>query len=166
MSVNLFVWARKWGIPEAAVNDLRLQMGIDPSQPNPDPHLNLQTETGLQAAYRLQFARTGGLLWRNNVGAMQDENGRVIRYGLANESKEINRKVKSSDLIGMHPVLITPEMVGSTIGQFVAIETKKPGWKYTGTEREVAQKKFIELVLSRGGWGQFVNSLDGSVTGK
>lgn len=155
--MNLFVWGRKWNIPTAAINDLRLQMGIDPSQQVPSDMVTPTNEGMVQANERLLMARAGGLFWRNNVGAMQDENGRVVRFGLANESKQVNEKVKSSDLIGITPVAITPEMVGVTIGQFTAVETKEPGWKYTGTPREVAQKKFIELVVSKGGSARFSN---------
>lgn len=31
------------------------------------------------------------------------------------------------DFIGCVPTLITPDMVGKTVGLFVAVETKKPG---------------------------------------
>ena len=48
-------------------------------------------------------------------------------------------------------------MVGSHIGQFVALECKEEGWWYTGKEREVAQLNFILLVLAQGGAGSFVS---------
>lgn len=113
-------------------------------------------ETELTKRIRLQYADLGCLLWRNNVGACEDKTGRIIRYGLANESSQMNSQIKSSDLIGLHPVRVTPQMVGSVIGQFIALECKRPDWQWKGTEREIAQLKFIELVRSKGGYADFV----------
>jgi hypothetical protein len=42
-------------------------------------------------------------------------------------------------------------MVGYTIGQFVSREIKIPGWKFQNTEREQAQLKWAELIISLGG---------------
>ena len=153
--ISLYTWARKWHISDEAIHDIRLQMGIDPSQPASTPRLKTEADVGKQV--RLDVASKGGLLWRNNVGAMKDINGNMIRFGLANESKAVNAKVKSSDYIGIIPVHIEQDMVGMNIGQFVALETKAPGWKFSGTPREIAQRKFLELVVSKGGRGSFEN---------
>lgn len=158
--INLYTWARKWGVGDDAIHDLRVQMGIDPSQ-RPVQHRDLlKTEAAVGSHTRLNVAKAGGLLWRNNVGAMQDASGNFIRFGLANESKAVNAKVKSSDYVGIMPILISPEHVGMTIGQFIAIETKEPGWKFSGNAREIAQRKYLELVVSRGGRGSFTNGVD------
>jgi hypothetical protein len=61
------------------------------------------------------------------------------------------------------PVKITQDMVGLTIGQFLAIETKKPGWKFMRTDREIAQRRFLELVTSKGGRAFFTNGIDDTV---
>jgi len=115
----------------------------------------MRSESQVQEAVRLAAGKAGWLLWRNNVGAGKLDNGSFIRWGLANDTKQMNESLKSSDLIGIRPVLITQEMVGSVIGQFVAREVKRDGWAYSGSTREKAQRAFIELVNSRGGDAAF-----------
>jgi len=117
----------------------------------------MKSEAAIQREIRLESARRGWRLWRNNNGACRDENGRLIRYGLANDSAKMNNVIKSSDLIGITPVTITPDMVGQTVGVFTSIEVKREGWCYTGKGREAAQKKWIDLVVSLGGHGGFVS---------
>jgi hypothetical protein len=85
------------------------------------------------------------------------EEGKLVRYGLANDSKAVNEMIKSSDLIGIRPVLITPAHVGYTVGQFVAREVKAGAWMYRGTSHEQAQKRFLELVAGMGGDACFAN---------
>lgn len=94
-------------------------------------------------------------LFRNNVGACRDQSGRLIRYGLANTSAQLNKQIKSSDLIGIKQVTITPDMVGQTLGVFVSIEAKTPDWKYRGTEREIAQQRWLDFIRSMGGIAYF-----------
>ena len=61
----------------------------------------------------------------------------------------------SSDLIGLRSVVITPEMVGKTIAQFVAPEVK------TGSGRlEEAQPAFIRTVQQHGGLAGIVRSVE------
>lgn len=144
---NLYQWAIQWGIPREAIADLRQRMGID----GLETIVDTGDENYAAKIMRLDAASQGSILWRNNVGAYQDDRGVFIRYGLANESKQMNKKVKSSDYIGIRPVLITQDMVGHTFGQFVARETKRPDWSYSGSPREVAQAKFMEIVIGYGG---------------
>lgn len=120
-----------------------------------------QSESVAQQQIRLTLARIGAQAWRNNSGACTDESGRLIRYGLANESAQLNAVVKSSDIISVVPVTITPEMVGRTVGVFTAIECKRPGWHLTpGDKRGQAQQKFIDIVVSAGGMGGFATGPD------
>ena len=135
----------------------------------PDGGAPLGSEAYAQQQARLSIARQGGMAWRNNVGATKSKEGHTcprcsfsfevaqtpIRWGLANDSAKLNAKVKSSDLIGIVPRLVTPEMVGSTIGQFLSVETKKQGWTYTGNAHEVAQLNWLELIASKGGLAAF-----------
>jgi hypothetical protein len=120
----------------------------------------MSSEELVQQNIRLALARDGFDLWRNNVGACQDENGRVIRYGLMNDSKKLNERFKSSDLIGIRPMRITPEWVGHTVGVFVAIECKSDNWTIKINDPHVsAQARFIDLVSRNGGFAGFAQSV-------
>lgn len=109
------------------------------------------SESVQQSLIRLAGSRKGMLLFRNNVGALLDARGVPVRYGLANESKAMNQQVKSADLIGIEPIVITQEMVGQTIGRFVSIEVKDEDWNFSGKGRELAQMAWKELINSNGG---------------
>lgn len=146
----LHQWASEWGFSQHAVLDLltRLGMGFEPER---FAELEGWSEAAIQNKVRLDAVKSGVLLWRNNVGALPDETGRIVRYGLCNDSKEMNKRVKSADLIGITSELITPAHVGRTLGIFTGYEVKEYGWKYTGTAHEQAQAKFGQIVLSKGG---------------
>lgn len=144
-------WARRWQIPQQAIEELRAGMGLCEQI----PELVGQSEAAAQQRIKLQAPQHGARLWRNNNGATFDQTGRMIRYGLANDTKALSEKIKSSDLIGITPYTILPIDVGAIIGIFTSIEVKKPGWKYTGTPREQAQLAWVNLIISLGGRGQF-----------
>lgn len=111
---------------------------------------------------RLEAARLGIDLWRNNSGACKDITGRLIRYGLANESGKLNKYIKSSDLIGSTPVNVyMPDRGWVKIGLFTAIECKHSDWVFNpNDEREVAQLNFHEIVRFAGGLAGFARSVD------
>ena len=118
-------------------------------------------ESAAASHIRLEAARDNVTLWRNNVGVLLDINGRPVRYGLCNDSKRINEKIKSSDLIGITPVVVTQEMVGQVIGVFTAVETKAAGWVYRDSDaRAVAQQNFINIVTHNGGFAGFANDVN------
>ena len=118
---------------------------------------------------RLEASRRNARVFRNNNGVAVDNRGNHVRYGFCNESKQINQIIKSSDLIGITPVVITPDMVGQKFGRFTAIEVKKSSWKYSGDMpcickpgkpqcihcHEKAQKAFIDMINNQGGHAQF-----------
>lgn len=154
--MSIYTWAIKHGVSHAALQELLAEFGaVDNGVP--DALEMIDTEAAVQNQERLEFSRQGGRAWRNNVGALKDEKGRMVRYGLANDSKKLNGLLKSSDLIGIRPVRITVGMVGRTIGQFWSRECKTAGWYYTATEREVAQLNWINLINSLGGDAAFTN---------
>jgi hypothetical protein len=116
----------------------------------------MSNEAVVQQQVRLALARMGAQAWRNNTGACTDDTGRLIRYGLCNESAQMNAQIKSSDLICIVPITIQPYHVGRTLGIFTAIECKKSGWHLTpGDKRGQAQKRFIDIVHGVGGIGGF-----------
>ena len=115
------------------------------------------SESQVTSLHRLAEAERGTMLFRNNSGALPDRNGRLIRFGLGNDSAASNAEFKSSDWIGWRPTLITPDMVGECIARFVAHEIKHPGWHLTpGDKRGQAQARFGALVTRGGGEFRFV----------
>jgi hypothetical protein len=117
----------------------------------------MSSESVNQQQARLTMARLGAQVWRNNSGACVDDTGRLIRYGLGNDSAQLNAVFKSSDLIGVTPVVITPDMVGQTLGVFTALEIKPSGWHLTpGDKRGGAQANFHRIVREAGGYAGFV----------
>lgn len=154
--MNLAKWALRWGVGYAAVEDLKREIGVMPEAAS--GAVSGASEEAVQNRVRLEATRKGLRLWRNNVGACVDERGNYLRYGLANDSKRMNALVKSSDLIGIRPMVVKQHHVGVVVGQFVAREIKHGGWSYTGTEREEAQLRFIKHVLALGGDAAFANN--------
>lgn len=118
------------------------------------------SEAAAQSQIRLAAAQQGITLWRNQSGACYDDTGRLIRYGLANDSAQLNRRLKSSDLIGITPILIEPRHLGHRVGVFTAVEVKHPGWKRPGNDRERAQAEFIRIVREKGGLAGFATCVD------
>ena len=76
-------------------------------------------------------------IFRNNVGVALYPDGSRVKYGLC---------TGSSDLIGYASITVTPDMVGSKVAVFTAIETKTRKGKQTAQ-----QKNFIEQVRLFGG---------------
>lgn len=119
-------------------------------------------ESPVQQRAMLEMANNGALVQRNNVGACMDSTDRLIRYGLMNDSKKLNEQFKSSDLIGIQPVLITSKMVGSWMGVYVAIECKHSDWNPLKTldAHERAQAAYHDLVRRHGGRAGFATGVD------
>ncbi|MFA6063851.1 MAG: hypothetical protein WC736_14785 [Gallionella sp.] len=150
----LTAWAARHNIDPLAIAELR-SLIIGEYTPSIKTDASPLSEAAVQNNARLTATRRGDRLFRNNVGVLKDERGVPVRFGLANDSTAVNKVVKSSDLIGIKRVVITPAHVGQIIGQFYAVECKPGNWKYTGTEREQAQLKFLSIVTALGGCGHF-----------
>ena len=113
-------------------------------------------ESAVTSHVRLAAAQLNVTLWRNNCGGFYDDTGRFVRYGLGSEAK-----LASSDWIGIRPTLITPEMVGSVLGVFTAVEMKQEGWKFNSNDKhQLQQKHFIDIVNANGGMAGFAQSVD------
>ena len=153
-------WLARWSdhMPPQAVSELRA--ALDPVQPAPPASGG--SEASLSADVRLAASSIyGAALWPHKSGAMTEAHARRVRYGLGNESAAINRRWKPSDLIGVLPWRITAAHVGHTVGVFLAVETKKPGWRLTpGDKRGQAQAAFISSVRMLGGAAGFASSVE------
>lgn len=148
---------RQWGfdfkVPFEALVELERRMGMEGTEGvtnEPDAYGITRSEAYAQSQVVLEAPKYQCILTRNNVGALKDATGQLVRYGLFNESKKRNERIKSPDLVGFRKVLITQAMVGTIIGQFVGREMKEPGWAFSATDHENAQLRCIELGLSYG----------------
>lgn len=136
-------WCARWNVPREALAELLVPAQIVSDEYKP------QSEQYVQQKIRLEAATRGVRLWRNNSGAYQDQDGRVVRYGLGNDSAKLNEVFKSSDLIGIAPG-----------GRFLAVEVKNPEWKGPSTPHEMAQAAFLTAVQQAGGVAGFAKSTD------
>lgn len=158
-TMSLDEWAARWNLPAAALIELRVLLARNDHAPPLDPAAEVPgSEARQQSLVRLAAAKEGLWLTRNNVGAYKDpKTNRLVRYGLCNESKAQNEKIKSADLIGFKKKIIVAADVGKTIAQFASVECKKEGWKYTGNTHEVAQARWRDFVNLNGGYAIFAS---------
>ena len=110
------------------------------------------SESRILADVRIALSKLGVRIWRNNCGQYFNDNRHVIRYGVANPG--------GSDLIGFRSVLVTPDMVGSRMAVFVAVECKAPNGRATPEQRN-----FLEQVAQAGGIAILAHSAEEAVEG-
>lgn len=148
--IFLHEWATRNGISAKAMQELSaLLFQADLEYPKAPEGAK---ENFVQNQIRMMAPQRGYRLWRNNVGALKDERGVPVRYGLGNDSAAMNKVMKSADLIGGRSLVITPELVGQTVLQFASIECKRPGWVFNEhNEHELAQRRWMNLVIQAGG---------------
>lgn len=96
-------------------------------------------ETNISQQIRLALSAEGCIVWRNNVGKLEDKRGRWVTFGLC---------VGSSDIIGMMPD-----------GRFLAIEVKAPGEKPRDN-----QYAFIAAVQKQGGVAGWATSVEEAIS--
>jgi hypothetical protein len=145
-------WARRHGVSQHALVELLQILAMPPAPARTE---SARSEAACQTEIRLAAPEVAGVLWRNNVGSYTDDTGVPVRYGLANDSKRLNTKVKSSDLIGVLRFTVGPHHVGRTLGVFTAIECKRADWMWRGTPSERAQQRFLNIVSTAGGVAGF-----------
>lgn len=118
----------------------------------------MNRETPIMQRIQIAASKLGWRLWRNNVGLAWTgvpyqtgapetvllRKARRIRFGLV---------PGSSDLIGFKLVTVTPDMVGSIIAVFAAIEVKTRIGKLSE-----AQQNFIDTVQRAGGYAAMMRS--------
>lgn len=151
--MDLSSWSLRHQISSTALAELVKMLSLDPVAVSAGEAG--MSEGAAQKKVRLATNSTGGMLLRNNSGALPDRRGIPVRFGLGNDSKNLNKKFKSSDLIGVTPLRIEPHHIGRVWGVFTAMEMKRPGWYFKATEEEAAQLFFINTVRTRGAIGSF-----------
>lgn len=148
-------WGHDFNIPFHMLVELERRMGLVGTEGvtnQPDHFGRTHSEAYAQSQVVLEAPKYDCILTRNNKGVLPDKNGTPVRFGLFNETKVRGARIRSWDLVGFRKRLITPQMVGTIIGQFVGREIKEPGWKFGDgdEEHETAQLKCTELALSYG----------------
>ena len=92
-------------------------------------------ERNIQNSIRLECSKGDTRLFVNDVG-VAEQGGRKIRYGLCNGS---------TDLVGVHTVTVTGDMVGQRVGLAVFAEVKTA----TGTVKP-HQQRFMDNMSDMG----------------
>lgn len=108
----------------------------------------ITTEKPVEKEIVVRAFQMGFALWRNNSGALPNQNGVPVRFGLGNDSKKFNEVWKSLDLVGIGPY-----------GRFLTVDAKPPGWTRPRNKRERAQQAHIDEVNMRGGIAFFATSV-------
>ncbi len=74
---------------------------------------------------------------------------------MANDSAQLNAVFKSSDLIGITPVVIEPQDIGRAVGVFTAIECKDGNGRV-----HPGQENFLDHVRRLGGMAGVARSIE------
>lgn len=142
---QLLDWAKRHMVSRDALEDL-----VRTLNPLPTGQATGSKETPLLRAVSLTAAGCGDLLFRNNRGvALNPDTGRAVRFGLANDSAQIGKRLASHDLIGIR-----------ADGRFLSVEVKAPGWKPTPSAVNPGQENWTALIRARNGIAMTVNSVE------
>jgi len=128
-------------------------------------------ETEIQRRIMLAASQNEAVTFRNNTGnavagshmrRIDKDSTQLLRAGdwvVSHGSRiQYGLCVGSSDLIGWRTVTVTPEMVGSKLAVFTALEVKTEKGKATED-----QERFLSAVQSAGGLAGVVRSTDDAV---
>jgi hypothetical protein len=118
------------------------------SEQNTQQSIRLALSSGDSRVFRqnVGLAWSGSSVVRLPNGKVLIEDARPIHVGLCKGS---------SDLIGWKTVTITPDMVGSQVAVFLAVEVKGPK-----TRISPEQTNFIDRVASAGGLAGIARSVE------
>ena len=123
-----------------------------------------QAETSVLRRLQLRVSPLGWRLFRNLVGGAWmgrvteertlDNHGKPLRMVELINAVRVTTGLGtgSSDSVGWRPVVITAEMVGTTMAQFVAAEIKTLGYKRVTDQ----QANFLQQVADAGGLAMIV----------
>lgn len=110
--------------------------------------------TGTSRLFRMNV----GLAWIGTITTVTHPTTVTLHKGdvLIRNARPFKSGIKGmSDLVGFHTVTVTPEMVGSEIAIYAAIEVKGKGGRVTDP-----QKDYINMVLAAGGIAGVARSED------
>lgn len=155
--MNFYEWAVSEGLTLEQIRSFQHHVGVYDERLTDGEGAS---EAAVLARCKVRASKMGGRLWRNNKGAAYLQDGTFLRYGILNDSKRISDEIKSSDLIGGYPLVITADMVGSTVCQLWLVEVKKEDWHFSDDPHDNAQLKFLELGLAMGARATFATSED------
>lgn len=107
-------------------------------------------EKNIQSSILLTLSEAGSTVWRNEtagawVGRLVYRDGQIVTLAGACMI-QAGLCVGSSDILGITPVTITPDMVGRTVGVFTAVEVKAAKGRVS-----LEQQRFIDAVKRAGG---------------
>ena len=155
MHDDIHSWAVRHGVSASAAAELIMMITPYPSTVGPTG----KSEASVQQKTRVLAFSMGNSLWRNNNGGATTDDGRVIRFGVGNDSSKINKKWKSGDLIGITRVMST--QIGQVFGVYTNIEMKRPGWRQVPSDaRAKAQAACMNNVRALGGLAGFAQSTE------
>ena len=112
----------------------------------------VQPETRLQNQIRLAVSANceNVTLYRNHTGALRDNRGKFVQFGLS---------PGSPDLVGYKKIRITEEMVGQDLAVFIGIEIKTPG-----ENARDDQQHWLDRLEKHGGIASVVHSEAEAIT--
>ena len=123
-------------------------------------------ETNIMRSILLALGQSDARLFRQNVGTgwagkklrLQPGQSYVVKHGdvVIQNARPLRAGLceGSSDLIGWRQVVITPDMVGTPVAVFTALEVKTPKGRATKE-----QANFLDVVQDAGGFAGIVRSV-------